>query len=190
MKQYWKRLLWAAVLALFGVGLLPEQHVSFADEVKPWHSQWRIGSLKHITALLMRWQAGVAWDRVIFEWRYFQPNNGKELITTSVPDAWLDQAIRGKRQILGLIKNAPHWATGSDLLGAPALNLDLPITDPQNYWANFVRKLVSYYSKNVGHQTLDHLQRTGYSPGEHTAVRVCRNSGRLLQNAQGSLQSR
>jgi len=153
MKQHWKRLLWAAGLVLVCTGLLPEQRTSFAayaDEIKPWHNQWRIGSVEAYHRPGEAVQAGVAWDRIIFEWRYFQPNNGKELITTTVPDAWLDQAVRGKRQILGLIKNAPKWATGSDLLGAPALNLDLPINDPNNYWANYVRKLVSYYSKTWG----------------------------------------
>jgi hypothetical protein len=94
-------------------------------------------------------EAGLAWDRIIFEWRYLQPD-GPDDWETDRWDAWLRDAQRAGRHIVGLIKNAPGWATGSDLLGAPAQGLDLPIDDPGNRWATFIRRLVRYYSARWG----------------------------------------
>jgi hypothetical protein len=90
-------------------------------------------------------QAGIGWDRIIFEWRYLQPNG---------PDDWQPQqwepylrdAERGGRKVVGLLKNAPHWATGTKVLGAVPLGLELPTSDPKNTWARFLRKLVNYYA--------------------------------------------
>jgi hypothetical protein len=90
-------------------------------------------------------EAGVGWERIIFEWRYLQPNSPIDWDTSHVPDQWLNDARRDGRMVVGLVKNAPHWATGSDLLGAVPLGLDLPIDDPGNGWAAFIRKLVRYY---------------------------------------------
>src|SRR5262249_42139883 len=78
-------------------------------------------------------EAGVGWDRVIFEWRYFQPNGPDDWDTSSIPEQWLKDAQSSGRMIVGLVKNAPNWATGSTLLGANPKGLDLPIDDPQNY---------------------------------------------------------
>src|SRR5262249_36884643 len=54
------------------------------------------------------------------------------------------------RIVVGLIKNAPKWATGSKLLGATPRGLDLPLDYPNNYWAAFIRKLTQYYSTHHG----------------------------------------
>jgi Glycosyl hydrolase catalytic core len=92
-------------------------------------------------------EAGVAWERIIFEWRYLQPDSAADWDTSHIPDRWLHNAQRDRRMVVGLIKNAPHWATGSDLLGAPPKGLDLPIDDPGNTWAAFLQKLVLYYGE-------------------------------------------
>lgn len=94
-------------------------------------------------------EAGITWDRIIFEWRYLQPDGPGDWETDRW-ETWLRDAQRDGRHIVGLIKNAPGWATGSDLLGAPAKGLDLPIDDPGNLWASFVRRLVRYYSAKWG----------------------------------------
>jgi hypothetical protein len=91
-------------------------------------------------------EAGIGWERIIFEWRYLQPNGPDDWNDQYIPDEWLRDAKRGKRIILGLIKNAPHWATGSKLLGAVPKGIDLPIDDPDNLWAAFLKKLARYYS--------------------------------------------
>ena len=52
--------------------------------------------------------------------------------------------------VVRLVKNAPHWATGSKLLGAVPLGVTLPIYNPSNLWAAFIKKLVSYYGEKWG----------------------------------------
>lgn len=96
---------------------------------------------------------GVGWDRIIFEWRYLQPNSPADWDTSHIPDEWLQTAKAANREVVGLIKNAPNWATGSKLLGAPPLGLDKPITDSENTFAAFVTKLVRYYGTrwNIHH---------------------------------------
>ncbi len=93
---------------------------------------------------------GIGWDRVIFEWSKFQPAGPTDFITTSIPTKWLEDAKNSGRQIVGLIKNAPRWATLNNQLGAPPQGLDRSIHDPQNYWAQFVSKLSRYYSTRWG----------------------------------------
>ncbi len=90
---------------------------------------------------------GVGWERIIFEWRAFQPNHPGEFNTSAVPDTWLFDAQQAGREVIGLLKNTPYWASGTDKLGSPPTGLDLPIDDPNNYWAAFVRQTVKYYGE-------------------------------------------
>lgn len=94
-------------------------------------------------------EAGVGWERMIFEWRDLQPNSPNDW-NTSHWERWLSDAQHGGRMVVGLIKNAPFWATGTTVLGAVPKGLDLPIDDPNNQWAEFMRKLVTYYSRTWG----------------------------------------
>lgn len=88
---------------------------------------------------------GLGWERIVFDWNAIQPNSPNDWDTSDVPDAWFQNALDAHREIVGLIKNAPHWATGSDLLGAPPLGVDKPVDDPANVFAAFVTRLVSHY---------------------------------------------
>ena len=90
-------------------------------------------------------EAGVGFERIIFEWRYLQPNGPDDWYENYIPAQWLSDAKQGKRRVIGLLKNAPAWATGSTMLGATPRGLNLPIDDPNKYWAAFVKKLVLYY---------------------------------------------
>ncbi|MBX3081642.1 MAG: hypothetical protein KF716_08385 [Anaerolineae bacterium] len=90
--------------------------------------------------------AGIGWDRIIFEWRYLQPN-GPDDWETATWEPYIEAAKTGGREIVGLIKNAPFWATGTKVLGAVPSGINLPLDDPNNQWATFIRKLTKYYSK-------------------------------------------
>jgi hypothetical protein len=91
-------------------------------------------------------EAGLGWERIIFEWRQLQPESVDDW-ETSRWEPWLANAKQANRTVVGLIKNAPQWATGSNIMGAVPLGLDLPLDDPNNRWATFIRYLVTYYSK-------------------------------------------
>ena len=94
----------------------------------------------------------VGWERIIFDWAQHQPNNTDEWHTLNVDDRWLKSASQCNREVVALLKNTPQWATnGAVGVGVPR-GLDLPIDNPDNVWANFVRKAVDYYaSRGVNH---------------------------------------
>lgn len=90
------------------------------------------------------------WERIIFEWPRFQPDGPHQYNLDAVPESWLRDARDAGREVVGLLKNTPLWASEIKMLGAPALGLERPIDDPANYWAAFVRQTVSYYSAHWG----------------------------------------
>jgi len=96
-------------------------------------------------------ELGVTWDRVVFEWNYFQPRSRGEFITTSIPHETLQQAQADNRQIVGLIKGTPAWASRSRSVGAVPEGIDLPYDHPDNVYGAFVRRLVEYYSQRGIH---------------------------------------
>ena len=94
----------------------------------------------------------LGWERILFYWSELQRNGPDDAWNIyHVPDGWLDNARKAGRQVVGVIENTPAWATdGSPNIGVPR-GLDLPIDDPQNLWAGFVRQLVRRYAGIVDH---------------------------------------
>lgn len=89
---------------------------------------------------------GVGWERIIFNWEQHQPNSADDWFTLNVDDRWLRAADTCDREVVALLKQTPAWATdGTAGVGVPR-GLDLPIDDPDNLWANFVRRAIDYYT--------------------------------------------
>lgn len=99
---------------------------------------------------------GATWDRVIFDWYYFQTDGPDDWNTDAVPQIRLDAAKAANREIVGLIKSTPAWASDSGSIGAAPNGLDLPFDDPDNLYGAFVIKLVTYYSKRGIHNWIIH----------------------------------
>ena len=96
-------------------------------------------------------EAGVAWERILFYWSELQPNSPDEWNGYHVQDVWLEWATAQGREVVGLLKHTPAWATdGPPGCGVPR-GLDLPIDDPGNLWATFVRHTVGTYAGRVRH---------------------------------------
>jgi hypothetical protein len=95
---------------------------------------------------------GVGWERIIFNWEQHQPTGADDWFTLNVDDRWLRAADACNREVVAILKNTPAWATdGTVGVGVPR-GLDLPLDDPNNFWANFVRRTVDYYaSRGVTH---------------------------------------
>lgn len=89
---------------------------------------------------------GVGWDRVIFAWNFFQPHGPDEFETSAVPDEYIRSNQAAGRQVVGLIKGTPAWASPSGSVGAVPDYIQLAYNDPQNYYGAFVTRLVQYYS--------------------------------------------
>ncbi|MEL6404557.1 MAG: hypothetical protein AAFR81_09355 [Chloroflexota bacterium] len=97
-------------------------------------------------------ELGVGWERIIFNWEQHQPESPDDWFTLNVDDRWLRAADACDREIVALLKHTPAWATdGTPGIGVPR-GLTLPVDDPDNLWANFVRRSVDYYaSRGVNH---------------------------------------
>jgi hypothetical protein len=91
-------------------------------------------------------ELNVGWDRILFYWNEIQPTGPDDWNTLHVLEEWLDDANEQERMVMGLLKNTPTWATdGAPFSGVPR-GLYLPVDDPENLWAGYVRKVVEYYA--------------------------------------------
>lgn len=90
-------------------------------------------------------ELGSGWERIIFDWSQHQPNSPDDWNTLNVDDRWLKAANHCGREVVAVVKHTPAWATdGSPMIGVPR-GLNLPIDDPNNLWANFMRRAAEYY---------------------------------------------
>jgi hypothetical protein len=93
----------------------------------------------------------VGWDRILFYWNEIQPTGPDDWNTLHVLEEWLVEAEAQDRMVMGLLKNTPAWATdGAPFSGVPR-GLYLPVDDPDNLWAGYVRKVVAYYAPRGVH---------------------------------------
>lgn len=91
-------------------------------------------------------ELGVGWERIIFDWSQHQPDGPDDWYTLNVDDRWLKAAKDCNREVVAIFKHTPAWATdGIPGAGVPR-GLYLPVDDPNNLWARFVRKSAEYYA--------------------------------------------
>ncbi len=96
-------------------------------------------------------ELNLGWERILFYWSELQPNGPDDWNIFHVEDGWISTALANGRQVIGLLENTPRWATdGPNQIGVPR-GLDLPIDDPNNLWAQFVRKVVKRYAGRIDH---------------------------------------
>ncbi len=92
-------------------------------------------------------ELGAGWERIIFDWAQHQPTSGEDWYTLNVDDRWLAAARECNREVVAIIKHTPQWAT--DGMAGPGVphGLYLPVDDPGNLWANFMRRAAEYYAE-------------------------------------------
>lgn len=114
----------------------------------------RFGVVQAMHAPQLALNAGASWERIIFPWSLIQrdsPNQWNELYFTD--QQIRSQAARGITQV-GVIIYTPQWASPDPPKAKPVhvpRNLNLPHDHPDNYWGQFVRKLVSRHQGVVDH---------------------------------------
>lgn len=92
-------------------------------------------------------ELGAGWERLIFDWSAHQPNGPDEFVGfLNIPDEWLLEAIACDREVIAVIKQTPQWATDGIVGAGVPRGLYLPIDDPDNLWANFMRQVGAYYA--------------------------------------------
>ena len=142
-----------------------------ADEIKP---DPRFGIVESYQAPYVASEWDVGWDRIVVEWYRVQPlgpnswmpvyPHGLDIIESSggsiyrnniehslLQNEWLEQAGKHRREIAALLIGTPEWATkGLPGRGVPD-GLYLPVSDSDNHWANFVRRIVYEYGGLIKH---------------------------------------
>ena len=111
----------------------------------------RFGAVEAFRDPVAASEAGIAWDRILFYWSELQPNGPEDWNGYHVPDDWLRLAAEGGREVVGLLKHTPAWATDGPVGCGVPRGLELPMDDPNNLWAAFVRRVVSIYGDRVKH---------------------------------------
>lgn len=91
-------------------------------------------------------ELNVGWERILFYWREIQPQKPDDWNTLHVLEEWLDEARVQNRRVMGVLKNTPAWATDDDSEAGLPRGLYLPVDDPENLWANYVRRIAEYYA--------------------------------------------
>ncbi len=95
--------------------------------------------------------AGVGWERILFYWREIQPTGPQDWNTLHVLEEWLAAAQAQGREVVGVLKQTPAWATdGVENAGIPR-GLYLPPDHSDNLWANYVRRIAAYYGPRGVH---------------------------------------
>ncbi len=106
----------------------------------------RFGAVESFWAAEEAADLGVGWERILFYWNEIQPFGPDSWNTLHVMEEWLHEANAHNRTVLGVLKNTPSWATDSPYASGVPYGLYLPDDDPDNLWANYVRRVVEYYA--------------------------------------------
>jgi hypothetical protein len=97
-------------------------------------------------------ELNIGWERILFYWREIQPSGPEDWNTLHVREEWLASANANGRSVVGLLKNTAPWASEDGTEAGVPRGLYLPMDDPGNLWANFVRLVARYYgARNVHH---------------------------------------
>jgi hypothetical protein len=115
---------------------------------------YRFGAVETYANPAAAAEVGAGWTRITFEWARIQPNGTHEWNVVPISDDALSTEIAQGRQVVGLLITTPAWATDKERGGGVPQGLYLPIDDPDNHWANFVRAIVTRYAGRIDHWTI------------------------------------
>ena len=149
--KHWLKLL--VLFLLIGVWVWPETAVPHAAASNAQQSARdpRFGAVESFWAPGEAAQLGVGWERILFYWNEIQPTGPNDWNTLHVHEEWLAEATSQGRTVVGLLKNTPNWATDGEFASGVPRGLYLPVDDPGNLWANYARRVASYYSAHGVH---------------------------------------
>jgi len=134
----------AALVA--AISLVAGAQISMAQS--PGNNAARFGLVGAGDALDAADASGAGWQVVTLRWYELQPVGPNQWLTSDDTEEAINRAIRDGREVALVLVGTPGWATnGPYLTGVPA-GLDLPISDAQNLWANFVRQVVTTYASS------------------------------------------
>ncbi|MBN1313785.1 MAG: hypothetical protein JXB30_20450 [Anaerolineae bacterium] len=109
----------------------------------------RFGAVETYHAPELADEVGVGWSRILFYWSELEREGPDDWNEFHAPMDRIDREIEGGREVVGMLLHTPAWATdGTPGMGVPR-GLYLPIDDPGNVWASFVRDVTNAYRGRV-----------------------------------------
>ena len=139
-RRYRSALVFFASLSLIA-SFVPTQTVARAA------SGGRFGVVEGYKAPTALSQSGASWDRINFFWNSYQPTGPTEWLgNANSTNADVARDVASGIAVVGVITNPPAWATRN---GSTPSTLDLPASDPNNYWAAFVRHLALDFNGQI-----------------------------------------
>ena len=141
-----KLLVFLLLIVLLVNGLAHPQASQAQGVVDP-----RFGAIESFWAPDEAAALGVGWERILFYWSEIQPTGPEDWNTLHVLEEWLTEANDQGRTIVGLLKNTPAWATDDQPFSGVPRGLYLPVNDPGNLWATYVRQVADYYGPRGVH---------------------------------------
>jgi hypothetical protein len=96
-------------------------------------------------------EAGVRWERLTFWWRGMQDRLGAPLNPFYLPVSYVDSERAQGIDVVGVLVNTPDWAAQDPSRGGTSVpkNLYLPYNHKDNYWGQYVRKVVEMYKGHI-----------------------------------------
>jgi hypothetical protein len=125
--------------------------VVVAEPVQQSATDSRFGAVESFWAPNEAAELGIGWERILFYWNEIQPSGPGDWNTLHVLEEWLTEANAHGRKVVGLLKNTPNWATDGEFASGVPRGLYLPVNDPGNLWANYVRQAAGYYGPRGVH---------------------------------------
>lgn len=89
---------------------------------------------------------GVSWEIFTFDWAKIQPNGPSDFDLSTAQTEWITSATANQREVVGMVVNTPTWASPRGASTAVPDGLYNRFDDPENYWAVFLRQLVTEFS--------------------------------------------
>jgi len=149
------RILASIVLAAIFLGQIPAEAQDIGITPAPLppvrnDDQW-FGMVQAVSAPQTATNAGVKWTRLIFPWEQMQANGPNDFLPGYFSDAEIESVRRQGIEIVGITLYTPRWAARDQQFGARSVpqNLQLSVDDPRNYWAAWVKRLVSTYRGRI-----------------------------------------
>lgn len=93
----------------------------------------------------------VGWDRMVVHWYERQPDSGEQWNVPGEETDRVNTALGAGREMVMLLMGTPGWAADGGGPAAVPRGLYLPVDDPGNLWAVFVRRMAAEYAGRVNH---------------------------------------
>ena len=146
MNRYQQTIIISLLLLLAGLLHGPSTPAAAQEEPPAPTVDHRFGAIESFWAAEEAADLGVGWERILFYWNEIQPFGPDSWNTLHVMEEWLHEANAHDRTVVGVLKNTPLWATDSPYASGVPYGLYLPDDDPENLWANYVRRVAQYYA--------------------------------------------